>query len=1211
MIWEAIERLSEIESPANPFPGLRPFEFQENHLFFGRDGQSERLIEKLSQTRFLAVVGTSGSGKSSLIRAGLLPSLLGGMMSNAGADWRVALMRPGNDPIGHLALALHSRDAFGPEDDENRSLQVAITEATLRRGNLGLVEAVRQMQMPKGENLLVLADQFEEIFRVDQGDDLRALENDKAAFVKLLLEAARQHETAIYVVLTMRSDYLGDCAQFHDLPEAINEGQHLIPRLTREQRREAITGPIAVGGALVTPRLINLLLNDVGDNPDQLPILQHALMRTWEEWKVKRSDHAAKHVGERIDLCCYEVTGGMSAALSDHADEAYQDISRAMGERGERITETMFKALTEKGADNREIRRPVTLAEICAITEASEDEVMAVIEKFRAPGRSFLTPSADVPLHAGALIDISHESLIRNWKRLSVWVEEESEMARIYLRLVETAELYRDGKAGLWSDPDLQIALDWCEQRRPNPAWARRHFRPFGLAMSFLEKSRIEREAGMQRVAAERVEKERRRRHELRRTRIFAVILAAAFLLSLFVAIFAWRQQRIASIESKKNRHLYYATSMNVATNEFARKNHQHGYEILESFLNIPNADDVRSFYWFYLWQAHLKGSEKFIDRSQLATSVEFSRDGQILANGSDDGTVKLWDVASWQELASMKAHEGTVYSISLSPDGRILASGGNDGVVKLWDITNRQEIATLKGENGPIYSVALTPDGQVLTSGSDDGLIKLWDVASRKEIATLKGHGGPIYSLAISPDGLMLASGSDDRTIKLWDVASRKEIITLKGHRNDVNSVTFSRDGRLLASGSDDRTIKVWDVASRKELTTLNGHENEVDTVVLSPVGRVLISVSRDGTIKLWDIDRYLEILTLEKGLFNSKSGGFNSIALSPDGRLLASGSDDKTIKIWNLASQPDFANVGEQGASVMSVAVSWDGRLMVSGSVDQTIKLWDVVNRKELATLKGHNSPVTSVALSLDGRILASGSDDQTVKLWDLKSQKELATLKGHSGPVNSIALSSDGRLLASASEDGSIKLWDVASHQELASLDGQSGPVYPVVISSDTRFLASGSRNGSIKLWDIARRVETASFHAHHDTIYSIALSSDGIVLASGSHDGTVKLWDVEGRKEIVTLKGHSGPVNSVAFSPDGQVLSSASDDGSVKLWDVASRLELGTLKPQGIGVSLENAVAFSANGRVLVSGSSDGVVRHYLAASPDEVEKQRKK
>src|SRR5262249_48774309 len=281
MIQESIERLAEIETPPNPFPGLRPFEFHENYLFFGRDGQSEQLIEKLSRTRFLAIVGASGSGKSSLVRAGLLPALLGGMMPSAGSSWQVALMRPGNDPIGNLAKALCSRDAFGSEDEENRKLQIAVTEATLRRGNMGLGEGVRQTNMSATENLLVIADQFEELFRVEQGAKNEALENNKAAIVKLLLEAANQRELPIYVALTIRSDYLGDCAQFQDLPEAINEGQYLIPRMTREQRGRAVTGPVAVGGAEITPRLVNRLLNDVGDNPDQLPILQHPLMRAW------------------------------------------------------------------------------------------------------------------------------------------------------------------------------------------------------------------------------------------------------------------------------------------------------------------------------------------------------------------------------------------------------------------------------------------------------------------------------------------------------------------------------------------------------------------------------------------------------------------------------------------------------------------------------------------------------------------------------------------------------------------------------------------------------------------------------------------------------------------------------------------------------------------------------------------------------------------
>jgi energy-coupling factor transporter ATP-binding protein EcfA2 len=316
MITESIEKLLEVVAPTNPFPGLRPFEMHETHLFFGRDGQSEKLISKLAATRFVAVVGTSGSGKSSLVRAGLIPALLGGMMSSAGSSWRIAMLRPGHDPFGNLAQALSARGVLGADDAESASLQIAITETILRRSNSGLIEAVRQAGMSTTDNLLVVVDQFEELFRFAREARSERSDNEAAAFVKLLLEAKSQREVNIFVVLTMRADFLGDCTQFWDLTEAINEGQYLTPRLSRAQLREVITGPVAVGGGEIAARLVNRLLNEIGDNQDQLPILQHALMRTWDTWQA---DHT---LDEPLDLRHYEATGGMAEALSQHADEA-------------------------------------------------------------------------------------------------------------------------------------------------------------------------------------------------------------------------------------------------------------------------------------------------------------------------------------------------------------------------------------------------------------------------------------------------------------------------------------------------------------------------------------------------------------------------------------------------------------------------------------------------------------------------------------------------------------------------------------------------------------------------------------------------------------------------------------------------------------------------------------------------------------------------
>ena len=541
--------MQENDHTANPFPGLRPFESNETHLFFGRDGQSEELLRRLKRTRFLAVVGTSGSGKSSLVRAGLLPALQGGLMASAGSDWRIAILRPGSDPIGNLARALASSAVLGPRDEKDEQIQAVMMETTLRKSSLGVVELVSRARtklddkgqplFPDYENLLVVVDQFEELFRFKQLIAEENSQEDAAAFVKLLLEAVGQEdEKKIYVVLTMRSDFLGDCSQFFELPEAINNGQYLIPRMTRDERREAISGPVAVGQGTISEPLVNQLLNDVGDNPDQLPILQHALMRTWEYWLGHRRN------GNPIDIPDYNAIGGMAEALSLHADEAYAELN----EKQQAIAEKLFKGLTEKGSDNREIRRPMEVGEICELTGANEAAVIAVVEVFRGEGRSFLMPpptdaltGARVNLNRESLIDISHESLIRNWSRLKTWTEEEAQSARIYKRLAETAMLHHAREEALLIDPALQGALDWREKNQPNAVWAQRYHPEFETALTFLDASVAARNAEMK-------ERERQRKREVtyERTKRFTALLLLLCLIALGAVVFATSQMRQA-----------------------------------------------------------------------------------------------------------------------------------------------------------------------------------------------------------------------------------------------------------------------------------------------------------------------------------------------------------------------------------------------------------------------------------------------------------------------------------------------------------------------------------------------------------------------------------------------------------------------------------------------------------------------------------------
>jgi hypothetical protein len=458
---------------SNPFPGLRSFRSDEDYLFFGRDEQTLELMARLERNRFIAVVGTSGRGKSSLVRCGLLSRLQGGGMVGAGAHWEIAVMHPGGHPLHHLAEALFESGLH----DRAREDALPHLLATLGRSQFGLIEAVRQAALPVGTNFLLVVDQFEEIFRYDEAGEAESeVAND---FIAMLREASAQTEVPIYIVTTMRSDFIGDCSRFEGLAEAVNRGEYLIPGLNRDQFKAAIEGPIRVAGGQIAPRLLQRLLNDLGEEQDQLPCLQHALMRTWRVWQG-RADAPA------LDLEDYAQVGKMSQALSLHADEVYSGLAT---DRQRELCAAMFKALTVEGSEKRGIRRPRRLQTLCGTLGVEAAELTPIIDAFRHPEVSFLMPPSDVPLKDTTVIDLSHESLMRVWTRLRDWVDDEAKSVGIFRRLSESAALWREGKSGFYRDPELSIARAWVESSRPNATWAEQYDGNFEGAMAFLQAS--------------------------------------------------------------------------------------------------------------------------------------------------------------------------------------------------------------------------------------------------------------------------------------------------------------------------------------------------------------------------------------------------------------------------------------------------------------------------------------------------------------------------------------------------------------------------------------------------------------------------------------------------------------------------------------------------------------------------------------------------
>jgi hypothetical protein len=479
----------------NPFPGLRPFEPHESSLFFGREDQIDDVLSRLGRRRLVAVVGMSGSGKSSLVRAGRLPALDRGYLPSAGSSWQIAIFRPGSDPVANLTRGLVERRLPGGGTGEERAEDI---RALLDASSLGLAAAARQLLRDTGDSLLVVADQFEELFRFERIAQREGAAERAAACVDLLLNASKQEGIPVYVVLTMRSDYLGDCAHFTGLPEALNDSQFLVPRMTRAQLREAIESPVAVGGAQITPRLVQRLLHEIEDIPsgaeevaasrrdqDELPVLQHALMRMWE---VSRT---ARERGEPIDLLHYEQppVETLRHALDRHAEEVYQGLPTDLHREVARV---VFQQLTDRDVENREVRRATPFGELAAVArragsssagQVDESMVSDVIGAFSAPGRAFVVVNAQQD------VDISHESFIRRWTRLHEWVRRESRSRRVYMKLADVAASWQQGEASLYRGPELAESRRWWNQETPTQEWANRYDPRFDVAQRFLEKS--------------------------------------------------------------------------------------------------------------------------------------------------------------------------------------------------------------------------------------------------------------------------------------------------------------------------------------------------------------------------------------------------------------------------------------------------------------------------------------------------------------------------------------------------------------------------------------------------------------------------------------------------------------------------------------------------------------------------------------------------
>ncbi len=1078
-----------------PYRGLFHFGPGDAEYFFGRESFVEKLVRATQTRNFIPLLGASGSGKSSVVLAGLVPKL-----QQAG-HWQFTHFRPGSDPFYALAEALVPL-YMSELDSTDKITQAEKLAESLKNGTpLSRIFSSIQRQHPN-DRVLLIADQFEELYTLCTDETTRRNFLDR--LLAGISAPADRIPSAPVLVATMRADFLGNALSYRPFADVLQNADLKLGPMNPAELTEAIEQPAQKLGVTFEAGLVERILGDVEAEPGILPLLEFALTELWQRRSGKQLTHAA-----------YEEIGEVKGALGRHANQEYAKFKdEADRERVRRI----FIQLVRPGEGAEDTRRIATKAEL--------GEQNWSLVKQLADARLVVTSRNGADLET---VEVVHEALIRNWGELRGWMDTDRVFRAWQERLRGAMRQWQETQQDEGSLLRGAALMEAEEQLQERPE-------ELVAESDFIKQSLQERERIQQAETA-------RQKREIKNARRVTVVSVLAFVVSSGLGLMAWNQSRQAqlnevdalgnsaiSLVDRGQKLAGLAKAIKAGRIlQVQRASNPDVTSTLQKALNYSNERN------------HLSGHQESV------FSVSFSPDGKTFASASVDKTIKLWDLATGREIQTFSGHQSGVVSVSFSPDGKTLASGSSDKTIKLWNIATGKETQTLSGHKKGVNSVSFSPDGKTLASGSGDNTIKLWNIATGKENQTLSGHKKGVNSVSFSPDGKTLASGSYDNTIKLWDLATGKETQTFSGHKKTVNSVSFSPDGKTLASGSEDNTIKLWDLATGKETQTLSGHKEGVNSVSFSPDGKTLASGGSEDTIKLWNLATGKETQT-----FLGHKSFVKSVSFSPDGKTLASGSGDNTIKLWDLANGKEVQTLSGHQRYVNSVSFSPDSKTLASSSWDKTIKLWDLATGKETQTFFGHQDSVNSVSFSPDGKTLASASYDNTIKLWDLATGKETQTFLGHRKDVNSVSFSPDGKTLASGSSDKTLKLWNIATGKEIQTFLGHQNSVNSVSFSPDGKTLASSSWDKTIKLWDLATGKETQTFSGHQDSVNSVSFSPDGKILASGSSDKTIKLWNIATGKETQTLSGHQDSINRVSFSPDGKTVASGSSDKTLKLW-----------------------------------------------------------
>jgi WD40 repeat protein/DNA-binding SARP family transcriptional activator len=1081
----------EIYTPAeSPYKGLKAFGEVDADDFFGRESLVDELVAAVGDHRLVAVVGPSGIGKSSVVKAGLIPALRRGVLS--GSDqWVISDMFPGSYPFEELASGL---------------LRVAVERPDglveeLARDELGMRRVAKRI-LPPDSTLLLVIDQFEELFTLTAKEETRRL------FLDGLTSLAADARAPVRVVVTLRADFLDHPLRYPEFGELLRSGIVPVAVPSEDELGLAIERPAERVGVRFEPGLVSRIIGDVHAQPGALPLLQYALTELF-----------AARTSDVLTVDGYSTTGGVVGALGRRAEELYAQLDPTT----QAACRQVFLRLVSVDPGAQDTRRRVRRRELRRLG-LEPDAIEAILTRY---GEHRLLSFDREPLTRTPTVEVAHEAILSQWDRLRAWIEERREDLLLHRRLVEAVDQWEEAKR----DPEY---LPGAGRLTQFETWA---------AATDLALTTAEREFLAEARAA--AEDTARRRSRRRRTILagFASLAAAASLLAVLAFVQRGRAERDARA----------ATSRELAAAAVANLDIDPERSTLLALEAVDATRQADGMVLREAEEALHRAVQRsrIVRVFPHGGSLAVSAGARFVTGTSDpgDNAATVWNTETGEKLREIREGRGE-RRVGLSPAGdRVATTNGESGNVRLWDAVTGEQLRVLRGPRGLVWYPTFSPDGKLVAAGGENATaVRVWDVATGALRTVLTGHDVYTIRVAFSPDGSRLATANHDGAARIWSLATGDTAVTLHGHEFSVRDVAFSPDGAIVATAGADGTVRLWDATSGRHLRTFHVATSAY-AIDYSPDGTRIATAGGDGVARVFEAGTGRELLALA-----GHTGAVLDVAFTPNGDRVLTGGIDGTTRLWNVSADGgrDWVTVPAAKNSFTDVAFSPDGARFAAPAEPSGVTVWDTETGDEVITLTGHEPKLSGVAFSPDGTKLAAVSGTtSTPPVWDVETGKLLFTLRGLRA-ARAVAFSPDGALLVSSGYDGTARLWDAATGKRLGVLR-PDGVVSEAAFSPDGRFIVTGEYEGGVTVWDTGTLKQVRAFDAHpNSAIGGLAFGPDGMFVTSGG-DGTAKVWDFDSGEERATLRGHTAGLQHVAVAPDGSRVATASDDGTAKLWD----------------------------------------------------------